>query len=62
LGQLAGRYHTTVQAIADLNRLPEKDLLRVGQELKIPPGGKSVGKEIEARTEIFAAGNPEPLR
>ena len=62
LGQLAGRYHTSVQAIADLNRLPEKDLLRVGQELRIPPGGKSAGKETEAKTEIFAAGNPEPLR
>ena len=36
LGQLAGRYHTSVQAIADLNHLTEKDLLRLGQELKIP--------------------------
>jgi membrane-bound lytic murein transglycosylase D len=36
LTQLAGRYHTSVQAIADMNHLAEKDLLRVGQKLKMP--------------------------
>jgi len=62
LGQLAGRYHTSVQAIADLNHLTEKDLLRLGQELKIPLEGKTVAKEAEAEPEIITAGSPEPRR
>jgi membrane-bound lytic murein transglycosylase D len=62
LGQLAERYRTSVQAIGDLNRLPEKDLLRVGQELKIPLGGKAIGKEAETEPEIITAGSPELLR
>ena len=62
LGQLAGRYDTSVQAIAGLNQIREKDFLRVGQELKIPPGGKTVGKESEEEPEIVAAGNVEPIR
>ena len=62
LGQLAGRYRTSVQAIADVNHLREKDLLRVGQELKIPPGGKTVSREAEAGLEMVTAGNSEPFR
>jgi membrane-bound lytic murein transglycosylase D len=62
LGQLAGRYRTSVQAIVDLNRLPEKDLLRLGQELKIPLEGKPLTKEAEAEPEMITASSPEPLR
>jgi LysM repeat protein len=42
--------------------LTEKDLLRVGQELKIPLEGKTVTKEAEAEPEIVTAGSPEPRR
>jgi membrane-bound lytic murein transglycosylase D len=62
LGQLAGRYHTSVQAIAALNRIREKDFLRVGQELKIPLGGKTVSRETGEEPEIAAAANADPLR
>ena len=60
--QLAGRYHTSVQAIADVNQIKEKDFLSVGQKLKIPLGEKAVGKETEAEGEIITPGNSEPLR
>jgi membrane-bound lytic murein transglycosylase D len=62
LTQLAGRYRTSVQAIADINQIREKDFLRVGQKLKIPVGGTAVGKETEAEAEMITAGNPESLR
>ena len=44
LTQLAGRYRTSVQAIADINHIRGKDLLRVGQKLKIP-FGKNKGQQ-----------------
>lgn len=40
--QLASRYRTRAQAIADVNHIKEKDFLRVGQELKIPLQGTTV--------------------
>jgi membrane-bound lytic murein transglycosylase D len=62
LTQLAGRYRTSVQAIAATNQIREKDFLRVGQKLKIPLGGTTVGKETEVEAQIIPAGNSEPLR
>ena len=62
LGQLAGRYRTSVQAMAEVNHIREKDLLRVGQELKIPSGEKTVSQIIEPAPEIFKGENQEPLR
>ncbi len=42
LSQIAGRYGTTVQAIARLNGLNRVHLIRVGQRLKVPIRGSSV--------------------
>jgi LysM repeat protein len=60
--QLAGRYRTSVQAIADINQIRAKGFLRVGQKLKIPLGGTTVGKETEVEAQIIPAANSEPLR
>jgi membrane-bound lytic murein transglycosylase D len=49
LTQLAGRYRTSVQAIADINHIREKDFLQVGQKLKIPLGRTKVSKESEIK-------------
>jgi len=62
LTQLAGRYHTSVKMIMEINNIKEKDFLRVGQKLKIPAGGAAAGKEIETETEIVSGRNSEPLR
>jgi len=45
LGQLAARYRTSVQAIADLNQLKDKDILKVGQKLRIPAAGSAAANQ-----------------
>ncbi len=60
--QLAGRYRTSVKTIVEINHIREKDFLRVGQKLKIPLKGTTVGKETEAEAEIVTARNSGPLR
>jgi len=62
LWQLASRYHTSTQAIAETNRIREKDFLRVGQKLKIPLGEKRVSKDTETEAEIITAENSELRR
>jgi membrane-bound lytic murein transglycosylase D len=62
LAQLAGRYHTTAQAIASLNQVKEGDSLRAGQELRIPAGGKTGSGETGGRLEVVSAASAEPLR
>lgn len=39
LGQIAARFGTTVQALVELNHIPDEDLIRIGQQLQIPDGG-----------------------
>lgn len=61
--QLAGRYRTSVHAIAEVNQIKEKDLLRVGQKLKIPMEGPEIGEEKKERAvEVSAAAILHPLR
>lgn len=42
LSLIARRYHTTVQAIAELNRIPNPDLIYVGQRLVISGSAPSI--------------------
>jgi membrane-bound lytic murein transglycosylase D len=62
LNSLARRYHTNTKVICELNQIKEKQVLRVGQRLKVPAGGPVAGKETEAEPEITPAADPEPLR
>ncbi len=59
--QLAGRYRTSVQAIAEANQIKGKSLLRVGQKLKIPTT-MTAAKEMEQDAGPVQSGKPTSLR
>jgi membrane-bound lytic murein transglycosylase D len=51
LGQIATRYHTSVQQLMSLNRLRSANRLSIGQTLRVPTRGGAVGANVEpART------------
>ena len=62
LNGVARRYHTNIKVICELNQIKEKQVLRVGQKLKVPAGGAVAGKETDPEPEIGPAADPEPLR
>jgi putative chitinase len=39
LGTIAKKFGTTVEAIAEANGITDQNLIRIGQELVIPPAG-----------------------
>jgi len=54
LSHLARRYHTTVEAIARVNRMRTDALLRLDQMLKIPARGKATTGDTPGRREPAA--------
>lgn len=56
LSAIAARYKTTVQAIADLNKIVNADVIRVGQKLQIPgttsAAQKPTATELKVGTKV----------
>ena len=52
LSEIAAKYNITVKALKDFNRL-KNDMIRIGQELKIPRTGIGGGEDGNVYTNIF---------
>lgn len=58
LSHLAGRYRTTVRAIAAANNIRRKSYIRVGQRLKVPLRGKQLLYARDSRTAESGQSGP----
>ena len=58
LGSIAGRYKTSVAALAQANGIANVNLIRVGQRLRLPVGVRSTGNAAAASARIPAPAAP----
>jgi putative chitinase len=59
LGRIAGRFNTSVSALARLNGIANPNVIRVGQRLRVPGAGAG-GGEIVTPVIIVVTATPAP--
>jgi LysM repeat protein len=53
LGVIAQRFGTTTKALSNYNKIADPSLIKIGQKIKIPPGGKAQGRGEERESTLL---------
>lgn len=60
LGLIARKYKTSVKSIKRLNKIGKKNIIRVGQKLKVYPGRKYVASNYASSSATSKSSSPSP--